>query len=145
MWASEPVQTIALQPVYHTISELVQCMQAQLQRYLCPCPRAILGSEDFRGPFRQSRTRDQSTTWQMNTEVTSKAGTLREGGGSGCPQSCSGGGHRWTGLPQSPVCQPMASKGISGWPVEDFSEGKCPLGLISGGDGLLLSFKTEGS
>lgn len=37
------------------------------------------------------------------------------------------------------------SEGWSGWPVDDFSEGKLPLSLISGGDGLLFSFKTEGS
>lgn len=47
--------------------------------------------------------------------------------------------------PRSPVWLPMASKGWSGWPVDEFSEGKFPLGLISGGDGLLFSFKTEGS
>lgn len=78
----------------------------------------------------------------MNTEATRKDRTIREGEAAGVLRAVLKEDTAGPASPWSPVWLPMASKG---WPVDDFSEGKFPLDLISGGDGLLFSFRTEGS
>lgn len=112
MWASELVHTVALYPVHHIISELVQCTPAQPQRHLCPFPRATLAwkLEDFGGSFRQSRTEQWSVHHLVDEHRSHKPRLYpKRRRRQQCSQSYSEGSHNWAGLPVEPS---LAAQGL---------------------------------